>query len=97
MEGPYEKRRDATIRQLFLDPPIVCFSEVAAGGTKEKVVVVGVGGYERGAAGMILVYCVAIQPPGWTAEFISYLQRCLDNGSIIATLHGWGGWRAGGW
>lgn len=30
MEGPYEKRGDATIQLLFLDP-IVCFSEVSAG------------------------------------------------------------------
>lgn len=28
MEGPYEKRGDATIPLLFLDP-IVCFSEVS--------------------------------------------------------------------
>lgn len=30
MEGPYEKRGDATIPLLFLDP-IICFSEVSAG------------------------------------------------------------------
>lgn len=30
MEGPYEKRGDATIQLLFLDP-MVCFSEVSAG------------------------------------------------------------------
>lgn len=33
---------------------------------------------------MILEYCAAIWPPGWTVEFISYLQRCLDNRSITA-------------
>lgn len=94
LEGPYEKRRDATIRRLFLDPRLFAFLKWLQGREIKR------GGGEEGGfgwtSGMILEYCAAIYPSGWTVEFISYLQRCLDNSSITAAHQGEQGERGEG-
>lgn len=59
MEGPYEKRRDATIRRLFLDPRLFAFLKWLQGERNKRR-----GGRREGGfgwtSGMILEYCAAI-------------------------------------